>query len=89
MLYIKKTCEKMCAEVSFNIYPTVVTIGFTVEFYSRLAPTCTLDIYSVSSGSKVYTTKMNTNKCYVNIDSLPPGTYIVRLGNMTCKIIKL
>ncbi len=75
-------------DISFNIHPTIVKTGFTIEFYSKLVHTFTLEIYDVELGERVYSSKINTNKHYVDISYLKSGTYTVKLGNIICKIIK-
>ncbi len=69
-----------------NIYPTIVKNGFTVEYNNKFNKKAMLEIYSLS-GKKVHTERINQNKHYVNTNHLSSGTYIVKLGGKSCKIV--
>ncbi len=73
--------------LKFNVYPTVVKTGFTIEFADKFNKGLILEIYNLS-GMQVHTERINKDKQYINISNLQAGTYIIRLGNQTRKIIK-
>ncbi len=79
--------ENIDNTLEFNVYPTVVEDGFTVEFEGKFNRYFILEIYSLS-GTKVHTEKINNYKQYVDVSNLKIGVYILRLGDKTCKIVK-
>lgn len=79
--------EDLGNTLQFGVYPTIVNNGFTVEFTGKFNNAATLEIYSLS-GKKVHTERINRNKQYINVSDIQSGTYIVRLGSKSCKIVK-
>ncbi len=70
--------------ITFNLYPTLVEAGFTVETdYAKSV----LEIFNLM-GSKILTLKLTGQKQYIDVSNLNKGVYIVKVGGKAVKFVK-
>lgn len=65
------------------IYPNPTTDGFTVDVGKKAT---TVSLYNLDG--KLVFSKLAVGKTYINICSLQPGTYVVKLDGRISKLVK-
>jgi len=72
-----------------SIFPNPATERFQVDFGTRFnkGEYPNITVFDLN-GRIVYSTQANANQIEINIESLAPGTYIVKVDEQAYKLIK-